>query len=167
MNYKIENIKKSDLGEIGDLISISFKHVKEMNSDGLSELFKYAGVTENSLKVVLGNKIIGYHFLNEVGCMDIENESFKYTKDINWTIGKKGVEGEILCVHPDYQKKGIASNLMKYEENIFKEKYDYITGGFHTFLNNYNFWVKHREIVGKHINKKGETISFKTIKKLK
>jgi ribosomal protein S18 acetylase RimI-like enzyme len=74
--------------------------------------------------------------------------------------------GQTLCIHPNYQKKGIASKLLKFEEIEFKNKFDYIMGDFDINLNNLKFWQKHRKIIGKYINKNMETTAYKTLKKI-
>lgn len=149
-DFKIELATDADSDEIFDLIRISFNEFDFFYSDGLVALIEECGVGGNDVKLTVNEKIVGFHSLCK-GKIEIhENCSFvtyDYLEDLSAYKDKKGLEGIILCIHPDYRRKGYGSAMIKFEKEFFKDKFDYIFGGQDGRLENIDFWKKHRRVI--------------------
>lgn len=147
---KIKRIEAGDKPEIIKLVKIIFEKFNFLPLNFVTSLIEYAETNRNDLKIIENDKIIGFHLLDEV----------------KLKTGETFLEGFIMGIHPDFQRKGYGSALINFEKEFFKGKYDYISGSHDGRLENIEFWKRHREILKTSI-KKGlsgdEFVSYETI----
>jgi len=110
--------------------------------------------------MIVNKKIIGIHSFS---VSNLGEEIFFENYDIK---NKKGLEGVLFGIHPDFQKMGYGTKFLNFEKNFFNGYFDYIHGGSFSRLNNIYFWNKNREIIKEIFNKEGELQSVITFIKI-
>jgi GNAT superfamily N-acetyltransferase len=143
INYEIKFIDpEKDMEEIGEMVKLCFDDVEHISGEHLGELIKDIGDSELAIKAVCKGKIVGYHLLYEKKGNFTNNEHTQLLINIDYFKDKIGLEGQLLCILPEFQKIGIGTAMLNFEKEFFKDKYYYIWGGFDEGLNNYGFWKK-------------------------
>ncbi len=109
MNVFIEDLKFSDIEECYELNNLIFN--EKWNLNEIKDLYKRLHKMKDSYRFLAvkdqTNKIIGY-----VSCIIAYNL---------FDGGRPYMELWWLGVHPEYRRKGIATKLISYVENIAKE----------------------------------------------
>ncbi|REE83552.1 ribosomal protein S18 acetylase RimI-like enzyme [Lutibacter oceani] len=144
---KIEKVHISNLDAIFSLTKSCAKHLIENEIFQWNEYYPSKEVLKNDIelnqlwKLVENNLIIGIIALTEIE--DVEYKSVKWLteNDTNLYIHR-------LAVHPDYQGKGYAQQLMNFAENYAKEhNYDSIRlDTFSKNIRNQQFYEKRNYI---------------------
>jgi GNAT superfamily N-acetyltransferase len=138
MKHIIRPMLEVDRENVSNLIRETFECFKDfLSPNGLVCLSEYCYIDCNLIMEING-KIIGCHLMSEG---KINETEFKLYKE------KKGMNGVLFCIHPNFQKKGLGSKFIQFEREYFKGRYDYIWGDADSRLNNYEFWKKNRDII--------------------
>jgi GNAT superfamily N-acetyltransferase len=153
----LENLYKSILNE--NNIQISYINDKDKEiclkifeqafpQYNLKDYIKYFEDTvkwEKSLKAVVNGKTVGIYLLGDRSLEDaIKEEKAIPKEDLSDYKNKKGLEGVVLAVLPEYQKIGIGKKLKNSVENL---PYDYLYGLQYKKLGNLEHWIKSRRVV--------------------
>lgn len=145
MEYIIRKSKEKDKFGVARLILKTFEPFKSFLSlEFIAEAILKHGFNENDLVMIIDKNVVGYHSLVESNIYESELEDellFDFYKN------KKGLNGLVFCIHPNYQNKGLGSKFIQFEREYFKGKYDYIWGGANDKLNNFHFWKKNRDFI--------------------
>lgn len=113
------------------------KHIKVVNSTADFNLSK--GLYVNGI-------LVGAYLLDE--------RREPYSKVVG-----RGLYGVSLAVLPNYRGHGYGKILIEFGESL---PFDYIWGEHHKELNNIDFWLKRRQLLGETTNK---YITYKTLRK--
>ena len=122
----------------------------------------YNGFGEDDLVMIVNGNRVGYHKIIKENLNDslLEKKEFEFYKE------KKGINGYLFCIHPNFHKMGLGSKFIQFEKIYFKGKYDYIWGEADKRLNNYYFWLKNRDLLVENKNDAEEIISITSIQNL-
>lgn len=161
MEYIIRKANKEDKFGVARLILKSFENTFYDPYISAMSIF-YNGFGEDDLVVIVNGNRVGYHkFVKEN-----LSPSFLKKKEFEFYKEKKGINGCLFCIHPDFQRKGLGSKLIQFEKKYFKGKYDYIWGEADTRLNNSKFWLINRDLLIENKNELGKAINITTIQNL-
>ena len=86
---------------------------------------------------ILNKKVIGCYLLSENSILKYQDYS---KENLSKYENKKGVEGVVLALLPEYRKLGIGNDLRNLPEKL---GYDYVFGEQLHELNNLSNWIKH------------------------
>jgi len=145
-----------------------------MNNDKTSWNVYARNYVDKELSVTLydGNKPIGiyvlgrndpFEFLNDEG---MEGHRVKFEKDLSKYKNKRGIQGILLYVKPEYRNQKLGKILLDYAA----QNGDFTWGGHSVHLNNLNHWLKRRnlgaKIYEKNKNNRYQLISYYTFSNL-
>lgn len=161
MEYIIRKASEEDKFGVARLILKSFENTFYDPYISAMTIF-YNGFGEDDLVMIVNGNRVGYHKLIKENLNDslLEKKEFEFYKE------KKGINGYLFCIHPNFHKMGLGSNFIQFEKNYFKEKYDYIWGEADKRLNNLYFWLKNRDLLVENKNDAEEIISITSIQNL-
>lgn len=117
-------IRKARLTEVDILKKITEACAEDMRSNGIFQWNENYPSSKVIKRDVAANNM--YVYLKEdkiVGCVMFSDAMDSFYRDISWlTPHKKQLYVHRLAVHPQYQKKGIARELMDFGEKMAVEK---------------------------------------------
>jgi hypothetical protein len=139
----IERIEEQDKEQILQMC-VDIFHGKTPFSDEM--IISYTDAATDwalSKKMAIGDKLIGFYLLAEGSIYDIISQC-KCQDDVEKFAGKRGIEGIILGIIPEYRGGGLGDRLKNLPKSL---GYDYVFGQQFKSLNNLEPWLKRRELV--------------------
>jgi RimJ/RimL family protein N-acetyltransferase len=118
------NIRKGKLEDVGKIVSIIKSAVIDLELENIpqwddvypNEAVITSDVNEGNLYVFIDNGIIkGTMTLNEFQDIEYKSINWEYNKGKNLVIHR-------LCIDPKYKGNGIATNFLKFAEELGKDK---------------------------------------------
>lgn len=128
--------KKPSIDEVVKLLKLVFQQYYPKADDAWYQEQIQDANLDISFFAYKNDELIACYILKE------ENEPFNKMKG-------RGIRGDALAIHPNYQKKGIFNNFYRQLVNL---DYDYFWGTQGKELNNLTFWAKYRIVIGEDSN---------------
>lgn len=158
-NALAPHLKKVDPGEIDAILSVgdkafgTYQGFENVVSQNPMANYKEEADWQKSVKMVLGDKIIGYYLLTDKESIkDLLNKVKKmgFKVQINnehllrYAEENKGVQGLSMGILPEFKGKGYAKLLFDYPKSI---GYKFVWGIQTKGMSNLDLWMKRREVV--------------------
>lgn len=147
----------SEQEELSKVMTDSFVNFEYCDFGWMAECDR----NKNDILLKYNNKIVGFHLFGEYSIFDGNDKNTVWLEETEIYKNKNGLQGVIMGILPEYTKMGGGTFMIEHEKRILALEYDYIWGGAYKTLNNINFWLKSRRLIGESVN------SYQTIMDLK
>lgn len=142
--------------ELAEVMKNSFAKFEYCDFSWMAEYDR----NEHDIKLMFNDKIVGFHLFSDNSIIYKGNDNIKWYENLDCYKNKRGIEGIILGVLPEYTKKGGGTLMVEYETKIISKKYDYMWGGAYKDLNNLSFWLQSRRLIGESSNSYQTIVDF-------
>ena len=117
-------IRKAKISDVGTIMTIINETVKEMKSYGNNQWDENYPNSETFINDIKNDSLYVYEEDNNIKgfiCIDC-NQAAEY-ENLNWSLNEKCMVAHRIAVNTKFRNGGIATKLMSFCEEIYKNRY--------------------------------------------